>query len=162
MKTKALLDFCDAIDATALSQTIQSIKWVVPAVQTVHILAIAAVMSSILMINLRLLGIAGTDQTVARVSSRFGPVVWWSLPLLLVTGATLIIGEPARSLANDFFQLKMFLLVSVIALTVYFQRPLKTNPAFWDARSGALRVIAVLSLILWSGIIFAGRWIAYL
>jgi len=162
MKTKALLDFCDSIDATALSQTIQSIKWVVPAVQTVHILAIAAVMSSILMINLRLLGIAGTDQTVARVAGRFGPVVWWSLPLLLLTGATLIIGEPARSLANDFFQLKMFLLVSVIALTVYFQRPLKTNPNFWDGRSGALRVITVLSLILWSGIIFAGRWIAYL
>ena len=162
MKTKALLDFCDSIDATALSQTIQSIKWVVPAVQTVHILGIAAVMSSILMINLRLLGIAGTDQTLARVSGRFGPVIWWSLPLLLLTGATLIIGEPARSLANDFFQLKMFLLVSVIALTVYFQRPLKTNPQFWDNRAGALRVIAVLSLILWSGIVFAGRWIAYL
>jgi len=162
MKTKALLDFCATIDSTALSQTIQSIKWVVPAVQTVHILAIAAVMSSILMINLRLLGVAGKDQTVARISSRYGTVVWWTLPLLLLTGATLIVGEPARSLANDFFQLKMFLLASVIALTLYFQRPLKTNPQFWDGRAGALRVIAVLSLILWSGIVFAGRWIAYL
>jgi hypothetical protein len=45
MKTKALLDFCDSIDATALSQAIQATKWVVPAVQTVHILAIAALMS---------------------------------------------------------------------------------------------------------------------
>ena len=89
MKTKALLDFCDAIDATALSQTIQSIKWVVPAVQTVHILAIAAVMSSILMINLRLLGISGTDQTLARVSSRFSPVIWWSLPVLLLVSAVI-------------------------------------------------------------------------
>lgn len=162
MKTKALLDFCEAIDSTALSQTIQSVKWVVPAVQTVHILAIAAVMSSILMINLRLLGISGTDQTIARVSSRFGPVVWWGLPLLLLTGATLIIGEPARSLANEFFQLKMFLLVCVIALTVSFQRPLKSNPQYWDGRAGALRLIAVVSLILWTGIVFAGRWIAYL
>jgi hypothetical protein len=162
MKTKALLDFCDAIDATALSQTIQSIKWVVPAVQTVHILAIAAVMSSVLMINLRLLGISGTDQTIARVSNRFGPVIWWALPLLLLTGATLIVGEPARSLANDFFQLKMFLLVCVIVLTVSFQRPLKSNPQYWDGRAGALRAIAVVSLILWTGIVFAGRWIAYL
>jgi len=162
MKTKALLDFCDSIDATALSQAIQATKWVVPAVQTVHILAIAALMSSILMINLRLLGISGTDQTVARVSSRFSPVVWWSLPVLLLSGATLIIGEPARALANDSFQLKMFLLVSVIVLTLYFQHPLKSNPNFWDNRGGAVRVIAVLSLILWTGIIFAGRWIAYL
>mgnify|MGYP003346826271 CR=1 FL=1 len=87
MKTKALLDFCEAIDSTALSQTIQSVKWVVPAVQTVHILAIAAVMSSILMINLRLLGISGTDQTIARISNRFGPVIWGALILLLLTGA---------------------------------------------------------------------------
>ena len=162
MKTKALLDFCDAIDATALSQTIQSIKWVVPAVQTVHILAIAAVMSSILMINLRLLGISGTDQTIARISNRFGPVIWGALILLLLTGATLIIGEPARSLANEFFQLKMFLLICVIVLTLSFQRPLKSNPQHWDGRAGALRVIAVVSLILWTGIVFAGRWIAYL
>jgi hypothetical protein len=162
MKTKALLDFCDAIDATALSQTIQSIKWVVPAVQTVHILAIAALLASILMINLRLLGISGTDQTLARVSSRFSPVIWWSLPVLLLSGATLIIGEPARALANEFFQLKMFLLLCVIVLTLSFQRPLKSNPQHWDARAGAMRGIAVVSLILWGGIVFAGRWIAYL
>ena len=162
MKTKALLDFCDAIDATALSQTIQSIKWVVPAVQTVHILAIATLLSAILMINLRLLGISGTDQTVARVSSRFSPVVWWSLPVLLLSGATLIFGEPARALANEFFQLKMFLLVCVIVLTMSFQWPLKSNPQHWDGRAGALRGIAVVSLILWCGIVFAGRWISYL
>ena len=162
MKTKALLDFCDTIDATALSQTIQSTKWVVPLVQTIHILAIAALLSSILMINLRLLGVAGTDQPLARVSSRFRPVVWWMLPLLLATGAILIIGEPARSLANPLFQLKMFLLVCVILVTLLFQRALNRDPQFWDSRTALARALAVLSLVLWCGIVFAGRWIAYL
>jgi len=162
MKTKALLDFCDTIDATALSQAIQATKWVVPLVQTVHILAIAALLSSVLMINLRLLGVAGTDQTLARVSERFRPVVWWSLPVLLASGLMLIIGEPARSLTNPFFQLKMCLLVVVLIVTLLSQRPLNRDSGFWDNRVATGRAIAMLSLLLWSGIVFAGRWIAYL
>lgn len=162
MKTKALLDFCDTIDATALSQAIQATKWVVPLVQTVHILAIAALLSSVLMINLRLLGVAGTDQTLARVSERFRPVVWWSLPVLLASGLILIIGEPARALTNPFFQLKMCLLAVVLIVTLLSQRALNGDSGFWDKRVATGRAIAMLSLLLWSGIVFAGRWIAYL
>ena len=162
MRTKALLDFCDRIDATPLSQAIQSTPWVVPAVQTVHIFAIAAVMSAVLMINLRLLGVAGTDQPLARVADRFRPVIWWMLPLLLATGTVLIIGEPTRELGNWIFQLKMLLLVSVVALLLVFQRPLARDPQHWDAHRRGARLLAIVSLILWCGIIFAGRWIAYL
>jgi hypothetical protein len=156
------MDFCSAIDATALSQAIQSMKWVVPTVQTVHIIGIAAVMASILMINLRLLRIRGTEQSIASVSNRFRPVVWWTLPVLLVSGAILIIGEPARSLANWSFQLKMFLLICVIAVTVLSQHPLAKDPQYWDVRPAASRIIALLSLTLWIGIVFAARWIAYI
>jgi hypothetical protein len=162
MKTKALLDFCEAVDATALSQAIQAAKWVVPLVQTIHILAIAALLSSVLMINLRLLGANSRDQTLARVCARFRPVVWWSLPVLLVSGLILIIGEPARSLTNPFFQLKMGLLITVLIVTVLSQRPLNRDTAFWDDRVAIGRAVAILSLLLWSGIVFAGRWIAYL
>jgi hypothetical protein len=147
MRTQALDRFCSWLEQTPLSQAIQSTSWVVPAVQTIHILAIAAVMSSVLMLDLRLLGVVGTDQPLARVTSRFRPVIWWTLPILLATGAVMIIGEPARSLANSVFQLKMLLLLAAIAVTAAFHK----GP----------RIVAVLSLALWIGIVFAGRWIAY-
>ena len=147
MRTQALDRFCSWLEQTPLSQAIQSTAWVVPAVQTIHILAIAAVMSSVLMLDLRLLGIVGGDQPLARVTSRFRPVIWWTLPILLATGAVMIIGEPARSLANSVFQLKMLLLLAAIAVTAAFHK----GP----------RIVAVLSLSLWIGIVFAGRWIAY-
>ncbi len=133
-------------------------------VQTVHILAIAAVMASVLMIDLRLLGVLGREQPVARVSERFRPVIWWTLPILLATGILMIIGEPVRSLENPIFQLKMALLVAAIIATLSYQVPLGRDPAFWDmtsSRRGVARIIAVLSLLLWMGIVFAGRWIAY-
>jgi hypothetical protein len=164
MRTQSLDRFCAWLDQTPLSQTIQTIGWIVPTVQTVHILAIAAVMASVLMIDLRLLGILGREQPVARVSGRFRPVIWWTLPILLASGMLMIIGEPVRSLENPIFQLKMGLLIAAIVATLSYQIPLGRDPAFWDitgSRRGAARVIAVLSLLLWVSIVFAGRWIAY-
>jgi hypothetical protein len=164
MRTQALLDFCAWIEQTPLSLVVQSTPWIVPTVQTIHILGIAAVLSSALMIALRLLGVAGCDQPLARISARFRPVIWWTLPLLLVTGMVMISGEPARSLANAVFQLKMLLLIAAIAVTLGFLAPLDKDGAFWDATGGrrrAAKMLAVLSLLLWMGIVFSGRWIAY-
>jgi hypothetical protein len=165
MRTPALDHFCAWLEQTQLSQAMQVITWIVPTVQTVHILAIAAVMSSVLMLNLRLLGVTGSDQPLAAVSARFRPVIWWTLPVLLVSGAMLIVGEPVRSLENAFFQIKMVLLLSVIIITLGYQVPLNKDAGFWDAtngRRGAIKLIATISLLLWVGIVCAGRWIAYL
>ena len=129
-----------------MSQTIQGVSWIIPSVQTIHILAVAAVMSSVLMLDLRLAGLAWREQPVPRVRARFARVIWWALPVLLVTGATMITGEPVRSLANPVFQLKMLLLIAaVVVMLLPF----------------ANRVVAGLSFSLWVSIVFAGRWIAY-
>src|SRR5580765_6397037 len=114
MRTKALDQFCAWLENTPMSQTIQTVDWIVPAVQTVHILAIAAVMSSMLMINLRLIGVMGRDQPLPAFSRRFLPVIWWSFPVLLATGAIMAIGEPVRSIENWIFQMKMCLVIVAI------------------------------------------------
>jgi hypothetical protein len=98
------------------------------------------------------------------VSSRFLPLVWWPLLILLATGAIMIIGEPARSLKNPAFQLKMTLLVAALIVTGLFQLLQRRNPVFGDLRSGsraAATTVAIVSMLLWSAIVFAGRWIAY-
>jgi hypothetical protein len=162
--TKSLNAICVWIDQTPLSQAIQATSWVVPTVQTVHILAIAVVASSALMIDLRLLGVFWADRPMKDVFSRFLPLVWWPLLILFATGAIMIIGEPARSLKNPAFQLKMLLLVTALIVTGLLQFFQRQDGTFGDLRSAPrpLRVtIAVVSMLLWSAIIFAGRWIAY-
>jgi uncharacterized membrane protein SirB2 len=164
MRTKALDQFCAWLEHTPVSQTIQTVDWIVPAVQTVHILAIAAVMGSVLMINLRLINLAGRDQSLNAFSARFLPVIWWALPVLLATGIIMVVGEPVRSLENPVFQLKMLLVLAAIAITLGYQAPLKKNPVFWHV-SGVHRVaafaLALVSLLIWVSIVLAGRWIAY-
>ena len=149
---------------TELSLVFSTEAWFVPLVQTIHILAIAIVIASMAMLNLRVIGIAGTAQGLGPMAARFLPWMWRALAALLVTGALLIVAEPPRSLLNPLFQLKMLLLVAVVLLSVGFQGVLKARAAGWDAASGApaaAKLAAAFSLTLWVAIIFAGRWIAY-
>ncbi len=160
-----LNQICVWIDQTALSQAIQATNWVVlPTVQTIHILGIAVVASSALMIDLRLIGVFWANRPIKDVTSRFLPLIWWPLLILLATGAILIIAEPARSLKNPAFQLKMVLLIAALLVTGLFQLLQRRNANFGDLRSGpraAAVAVAIVSMLLWSSIIFAGRWIAY-
>ena len=165
MALQALDPFCRWLSETSFSQTIQTVGWIIPAVQTAHILAVAAVVTSALMIDLRLLGLRGTEQPLASVSQRFLPFIWWPLPILLTTGAVLIIAEPARALENPVFLLKMGLLLAATGVTLACQIPLRRDPAFWEIsvrRKRVARLIAVASMPLWVAIVFAGRWIAYI
>jgi hypothetical protein len=156
--------FCAWLDQTPVSQIIQTKAWIVPAVQTVHILAIAVVATSALVVDLRVIGVFGRDQSPARVGQRFLPFVWWSLLVLLLTGAIMIIGEPARALKNGVFQLKIVLILVAIVLTATLQASLTKNATIGAPAgrvSGAPFAIAIASIVLWAGIICAGRWIAY-
>jgi hypothetical protein len=156
--------FCQWLGETPLSLVIQNVSWIIPTVQTIHIICIAIVISSVFMMDLRLLNVAGRGQPTAAYASRFLPWIWITLPVLLVSGSILIIGEPARSLENPAFQLKMVLLIGAMILTAILQRPIGKEPAFWELTANHKvwgKVIAVASLALWVGIVFAGRWIAY-
>jgi hypothetical protein len=164
MRTKALDQLCAWLEHTRLSETMQTVPWIVPTVQTIHILAIAAVMAAALMLNLRLTGVVGRDQPLPAFSARFVPVIWWALPVLLATGIVMIIGEPVRSLENPVFQVKMLLVIVAIAITFGYQAPLKKDPSFWSvsgARRSAAILLALMSFAVWIGIVLAGRWIAY-
>ncbi len=156
--------FCDWLSQTPISMTFQSVAWIIPMVQSVHILAIAIVMSSVIMVDLRLMGVMGHTQSISGLTRRFVPWVWWSLLVLLVSGAILITAEPRRDLLNPVFQAKMALLAIAVAVTAMFQATVARNMEIWDLspqnRTGAW-VTAVVSLLVWTAIIGCGRWIAY-
>jgi uncharacterized membrane protein len=156
--------FSDWLSATPLSMQIQTVEWIIPTVQTIHILSIALVTSSAAMVDLHVLGVLSRSQPLVAVTRRFLPWIWWTLLVLLLSGATLIIGEPARSLANPAFILKMCMLAAVLIVTLIFQKGIMRDEHYWESSPRRVinsRLLAGLSLVLWIGIVFAGRWIAY-
>lgn len=154
--------FCNWLSNTPLSMVIQDTTWIIPSVQSVHILAIATVMASILMLNFRLLGVTGRGLTVPEVAHRFLPWVWCAVGVLLLTGSILIIGEPGRELESPVFWVKMSLLACALLLTAGIQLGARRRERFWEDRRALSALTAVVSLTLWVGIVAAGRWIAYL
>jgi hypothetical protein len=160
----ALSEFSKWLAATPLSHIIQTTKWVIPALQTIHILSVAVVFSSAVLVDLRLWRLLDRDVPLPEVARRFLPTIWPVLLVLLITGSLLIIGEPKRSLLNSAFYLKMALLAAAIVLTAWLQWSLSSSPNFWDKDRGrrmAGQLAATLSILVWCGILFAGRWIAY-
>jgi hypothetical protein len=157
--------FSDWLAETPLSTVIQTVSWVIPAVQTIHIVCVAIVIAATFLVSLRVLGVFDPSQPVAALVRRFLPSIWYALAALLFTGSLLIVGEPGRSLMNPAFAAKMLMLVVVASLTAVLQRPLATEAGYWEAtdqRRVWSKGIAILSLVLWSCIVFAGRWIAYI
>ena len=160
----ALSEFSKWLAATPLSHIIQTTKWVIPALQTIHILSVAVVFSSAVLVDLRLWRLLNRDVPLPEVARRFLPTIWPVLLVLLITGSLLIIGEPRRSLLNSTFYLKMALLAVAIVLTAWLQWSLSSSPNFWDKDRGrrmAGQLAATVSILVWCGILFAGRWIAY-
>jgi hypothetical protein len=162
--TATVIGFCSWLESTALSQVVQTVGWIIPTVQTVHILCVAILFSSAVLVDLRLLGILGCDVPQPELARRYLPTTWPVLLVLLLTGIVLIVGEPRRSLINSTFYIKMALLAVAIVITRGLQWSLTVSSNFWElnaARRAAGRIAAGCSILVWSGIIFAGRWIAY-
>jgi hypothetical protein len=151
----------DWLARTSLSHLLQDVDWLVPAIQTVHILCVALVISSVLMVALGVFGLHGREQPLARTMARFAPGLYWGLPVLLISGALMIAAEPDRALPNPVFQLKMALLLAAVALTFVNARRVRQAAAAGAPRTPGLRLVTAAALGLWIAVLVAGRWIAY-
>jgi len=153
--------FAEWLSTTAPSVFIQNHNsWAIPTIQSIHIVGIAIVLGSVFMIDLRLLGWAGMDQTLRQTTSRFGPWLTGALWLMLVTGILMVIGEPVRELITFSFWLKMFLVAVGTVIAVILQRTIRKRE---DSEAGGrlLKPLAVITFSIWACIIVLGRLIAY-
>lgn len=142
----------------------QSANWFVPLVQTVHIIAIAILLTTVYVISFRLIGITRGAQPLASLAARSAPWVWTALSVLLVSGILLTVTEPARELLNWVFRIKMLMVFLLAVILWIVQSRTRRNPQYWTEspmRRRAARAIGIVFIIVGAGIVTAGRWIAY-
>jgi hypothetical protein len=147
---------------TGFSTALRETSWVVPGLQSVHILALAVLVGSALVADLRLAGVLASDTPPATVLRAYFPRIAKALAVLLVTGLLLVVMEPGRTLGNTLFWTKMLLILAAIALTWLVKRPLLARAG--DAAvpiPPTAKLAGWLSLLIWVAVIFCGRWIAY-
>ncbi len=135
-----------------------------PIIQTVHILGIAAVMASIVILDLRILGLAVPSQSISEMTRRLMPWLWWALLCNALSGSVFVFARPNRYFSNPVFGWKFSFLIPAVLLTVLFHLLSRQEADYWSAtrqRVWTGKAIALLSLGLWIMVAMAGRWIAY-
>jgi len=157
-----VFSFAEWLGTTSLSVGVQSRLWLTPLLQSIHILMIGVVFTTILVVALRVLGRMRADEPIAEIWRRFAPWFWSSLGVMAMTGIVLSIGEPVRQITALSFWLKMTLLAIGLVSAGYFGRVVAvTAGAGVREFSGGARFVAVGTVVLWLLIIFLGRAIAY-
>lgn len=160
---ETLTSVSDWLASTSLSIGIASRFWAVPTLQSIHILAIGIILASLAMLDLRLAGFIGREQSMRELTIRFYPWVWGALGVLIVTGCLQIMAEPARELLNWIFWTKMGLIVVAVLFTAPVRMMLE-DCRYRDLAQGkrlVVRSCALISLTLWVLVVTCGRWIAY-
>jgi len=135
-----------------------------PIIQTVHILGIAVVMATVVLLNLRVLGVVLPSQDLGDMTRRVMPWFWIILAANVISGAFFVFARPNRYFYNPVFTWKMGFLLVAVALILLFYLMHRRRPGYWSeaghkwlARGLALATLALLVLVM-----LAGRWIAYL
>ncbi len=161
------LSLAAAIEGSSLQAgalwALRSIPGFPPIIQTVHILGIAAVMGSAVMINLRILGLALPSQEISEMNQRLSPWLWWALASNLVSGGFFLFARPYRYFDNPVFLWKLGFLLPAIVLSLMLWRTIRIQSARYSQSRVPLhsKLMALLCLGLWLMTAMAGRWIAY-
>jgi hypothetical protein len=142
-----------------ISAEIQTHVWIVPAVQSIHILALAALVFASFSASFSTIRRPSTVGSIAWLPNSYR-WTWMALLVLLISGTILLTGEPTRSLMNVYFRIKVVLVVLASLLTLVLQRAL-TGTGRDTLPRPALVGLAAASVATWIAILFCGRFIAY-
>jgi hypothetical protein len=160
-----LTEFAEWLSRTGLSVLIQTHNsWAIPTIQSIHIAGIGIVLGSVFLMDLRILGLAGKDQTLRQTTDRFGPWLMWSLVVLLATGVMMVIAEPVRELITVSFWVKMFLVAVGTLIAATFLKTLRSHDQKWEetfVTRLSIKLMSIVTFLVWVAVIVLGRLIAY-
>src|SRR6516165_9488650 len=125
-------DLISYFENSALADNIRENDLLFPVIESVHVLAICLVVGSILVVDLRLLGLASVNRPVSRVTGSILPLTWCAFAVAVVSGGLMFISNATKYLGNGYFINKMLLIaVAGLNMVVFHAIGAKDMPK-WD------------------------------
>ncbi len=147
-----LLEFCRWLEDTSIATAIAESDWLFPGLEAVHVIALTIVVGSIAMVDLRLLSLVLRNVEPARLIQSTLPVTWVAFGFAVASGSLLFASAASHYLDNAPFRFKL-LLIGLAGVNMFVFH-------FLTGARGA-RFAGATSLLLWTGAVFLGRWIAF-
>ena len=156
----SLLGFFQWCEQSGIGDTIRQSSWLFPVIEAIHLLGLGVIGGAVLVVDLRLLGLGLRRQSTAELARDAQPWLIGSLLLMMTTGGLLFLSESIKLYYHDAFWFKMASLFLAIVFTFTIQRKVilagetRMRPV-WS------KVVALVSILLWSGVGIGGRWIGF-
>lgn len=152
-----------ALETSGIGRTMRESLWLYPTVETVHIVGLAIVYGSVLVVNLRLLGLS-RSLSATRLMRHALPWAVGAFFFVMATGLLMFTAHVEDFLGNRVFILKMGLILAAATSAAMLHAGGFRDIAAWDV--GVLpprrvRTAAALSIVLWTAVIACGRFLAY-
>ncbi len=159
--------FLNNLQTSALGMAIRGETgwdYLFPNLETLHVLSFTVVFGSILMVDLRLLGLVERSRTVSKLAAELLPYTWMAFACAVATGSLMFISKASTYIHNLDFQLK-FLCMFLAGVNMFaFHFGAYRHVQNWDAKlptPAAAKMSGSISLALWICVIFFGRWIGF-
>lgn len=147
-------------EGSLIGGLIQRSRWSFAVVETLHIMALAVLLGTFVIVDLRLLGFGMRRQSVNEVARQFGPWSWVSLGFMVATGIPMYLSEAIRLASSTPFFYKMLFLSLAVGFHLTIHK--KATISVAGPSSVLAKLAASLSLICWLAVALAGRAIAFL
>ncbi len=139
-------------------------EWAFPIVETVHVMALAVVYGSIAMVDLRMLGITWRDVRLSKLADEVLPWTWIAFLIAAFSGSLMFIAKGDIYWNNLETRLKFLCMALAGVNMAIYQFGMHRRVSEWDLRlppPRAVRLAGALSITLWTGVVFFGRWIGF-
>ncbi len=157
------MEFLVWLENTGIANAIRTIPWLYPAFETGHYIGLSLLVGGILLIDLRVLGMARALPLKSMIGLL--PFVWAGFIINVLTGSMLFIYGATNFGPNPAFQLKMAFMVVAGLNALAFDVAVRRSGGVWvaaDRPPALVKGFATLSLVFWLCVVTTGRWMAYL
>lgn len=151
------------LETSGLAVGIRHSLYFFPFLESIHVMALALVFGTILVVDLRLLGVASRERPFASLSSELLRITWGAFAVSVLTGSLMFVTNARVYAHNTAFLVKMTLLFLAGVNMAVFHLTAGRSVARWDRgrTPGIGRITGALSIALWVAIIFSGRVIGF-
>ena len=151
------MHFLEWLSTSALANAMNGPEWAFPAVESLHFIGFALLIGTIAIVDLRLLGLGMRRQRASDLAADLAPWTVTGLILMLITGPAMFSADAPVYFYNPSFRLKMICLLVAIVYNFTIHRMVAKS----DASSITGKLVACLSLVLWTAVLAGGRMIAF-
>ena len=152
------MPFLAFLQSNPIGDALNNTEWAFPLAECFHIVFFGVAIGTIMIVNLRLLGLAFPNQTPTKLAQDTWIWTLVSLVIVVLAGMALFLSDPRMYSYNAGFRFKMV----VLAIALVYHYTVHAKVVSSNASKGVGALVGVISMLLWVTVVFSGIFIAFI